>query len=136
MTKLEDNLSNIFDIEPKLEENVSNVIVAPENINSQKNDIESDYNIVKNNIHGLINKGNIAIDNLLNVAKESEHPRAYEVAANLLKTLAEMNKDLLDIQKKKKDLTGKIETNNNMKIDKAVFVGSTDKLIDLIKGKQ
>ena len=127
MTKLEDNLSNIFDIEPKLEENVSNVIVAPENINSQKNDIESDYNIVKNNIHGLINKGNIAIDNLLNVAKESEHPRAYEVAANLLKTLAEMNKDLLDIQKKKKDLTGKIETNNNMKIinnDKKLCNGS------------
>ena len=79
-------------------------------------------------------KSDGAIDNPLKVAEESEHPRAYEVAATLIKTMADLNKDLIDIQKKRKELTGvSPKENNSISVDKAVFVGSTTDLIKMIK---
>jgi hypothetical protein len=83
----------------------------------------------------LAAKGDLALDTLLQVASASEHPRAYEVAANLIKTLADLNKDLLDIQKKKQDLTGTKPTESKTVIDKAVFVGSTAELVKMIKNQ-
>ena len=75
---------------------------------------------------------------LLQIATASEHPRAFEVAAGLIKNLADMNKDLLDIQKKKKDLSPKSESNSggNVNVDKAVFVGNTTDLIKLLKSNK
>jgi hypothetical protein len=72
------------------------------------------------------------------VADESEHPRAYEVVATLMKTMADLNKDLLDIQKKKRDLVGKevVPSDGSINVDKAVFVGSTSDLIKLIKNNR
>ena len=67
------------------------------------------------------------------VAKESEHPRAYEVAATLIKSLADMNKDLLDLQKKRKDLSPNAESAKTLNVDKAVFVGSTTELVKFLK---
>jgi hypothetical protein len=93
--------------------------------------IQNDAEFARENIRGLIAKGNDAIDGLLHVAKESEHPRAYEVAANMLKHLADMNKDLLEVQKRKRDLEPKQSSDVN--IDKAVFIGSTEELIKMIK---
>ena len=72
------------------------------------------------------------MDELLHVAKESEAPRAYEVAATLIKNLSDLNKDLLEIQKRKRDLRP-VETTNNINVDKAVFVGSTKDLVKLLK---
>jgi len=137
MTKLDNNLSDIFDCE----------IVPTEELTVSKDtspveltkDIDDDFSKARDNISDLIEKGNTAIDNLLHVAKESEHPRAYEVAANLIKTLSELNKDLLDIHKKKNDINGRNTNPTESKgamIDKAVFIGSTNDLINLIREKK
>ena len=137
MKKLNDNLSQIFDIEPiKIEQTNTEIVEVETNIISE-DELESDFGIARNNIKNLLTKGDNAIDNLLKVAEESEHPRAYEVVATLMKTMADLNKDLLDLRKKKQDLSGKktVETNNT-NIDKAVFVGSTTDLIKLLKDKK
>jgi hypothetical protein len=98
--------------------------------------IVSDAQFARENIRELISKGNSAIDQLLLVARDTEHPRAYEVAAGLIKNLGDLNKDLLEIQKRKRDLAPK-ETaqSSGLSIDKAVFVGSTAELIKLVRNK-
>jgi len=123
--KINEKLSEIFDIEPI--EDVKSPVV----IDNSSDDIETDFAFARKNIRELVMKGNIAVDNILHVAKESEHPRAYEVASNMLKQLGEMNKDLLDLQKKRKDLQPQVPATIN--VDKAVFVGSTRDLIKQIK---
>lgn len=134
MSKIEENLSEIFDIETNKMEKVSEGELIPVETNTHS---EDDFNIVRTNINSLIEKGNTAIDDLLKVAKESEHPRAYEVAANMLKTLSDLNKDLIDIQKKKKEIQGPSNTPNDKPlIDKAVFVGSTTDLVKLIRSNK
>jgi uncharacterized protein involved in exopolysaccharide biosynthesis len=131
MKTLEKNLSEIFDIEPtkKLVEEMPVVV-------STNNDVETDFNIARTNINSLLQKGNVAVDNLLNVAKETEHPRAYEVVANLIKTMADLNKDLLDIQKKRKELNNNKPTSEKTVIDKAVFIGSTTEMVKLIRSSK
>ena len=99
------------------------------------NAVEDDTEFARQNIRNMIQKGNDAMENLIHIAKETEHPRAYEVVAGLLKTLADANKDLLELQKRKKDLEPKI-TNNTVNVDKAVFVGSTNDLVKLLKGNK
>ena len=134
MSKIEENLSEIFEIETNKIEKVSEGELIPVETNTHS---EDDFNIVRTNINSLIEKGNTAIDDLLKVAKESEHPRAYEVAANMLKTLSDLNKDLIDIQKKKKEIQGPSNTSNDKPlIDKAVFVGSTTDLVKLIRSNK
>lgn len=128
------NLSEIFDVNPIEDvKAVPQVIPAPEELDS---DVQEDIAFARSNIRNLIKQGNTAVNDILDVARASEHPRAYEVASNLIKTMAEMNKDLLDIQKKKIELTGekpKTENQQTINVDKAVFVGSTTDLIKKIK---
>ena len=126
MSKLNEKLSEVLDVEPIAIES-SPVIV--------KDDTEDDAEFARNNIRNLIAKGNVAMDNLLTVAKESEHPRAYEVAAGFIKNLSDLNKDLLEVQKRKKDLTGETQNAKNINVDKAVFVGSTTELVKFLKNK-
>lgn len=135
MNKLDKNLSEIFDIEPipKVEEVKTEIVEVEQETVS---DLTVDLNLARTNIKSLLTKGDSAIDNLLKVAEASEHPRAYEVAATFIKTLADLNKDLIDIQKKKKDLTGEKPSESPITIDKAVFVGSTTDLIKNLKNKK
>lgn len=99
--------------------------------------VEDDTNFARSNIRTLIEKGNKAMDQLLTVAKESEHPRAYEVAAGLIKNLSDLNKDLLELQKKRRDLTPELANNaKSLNVDKAVFVGSTDELVKFLKNNK
>lgn len=125
-TKLNQKLSEVLDIEPI--EIAPSPVVVPDTT-------EDDAEFARKNIRNLIEKGNVAMDNLLTVAKESEHPRAYEVAAGMIKNLSDLNKDLLEIQKRKKDLTGESQTAKNINVDKAVFVGSTTELVKFLKNK-
>jgi len=128
---INDNLSEIFDVEPLEVIETKHEIVSIEETN---NPVEDDTNFARQNIKELITKGNVAIDQLLEVAKQSEHPRAYEVASGLIKNLSDLNKDLLELQKRKNDLLPKSVTDSkNVTIDKAVFVGSTTELIKMIK---
>jgi hypothetical protein len=131
MKKLNDNLSEIFDIEPL--ETKSTAVVTQTTEIVVGDEVETDAALARKNIKSLLDKGNGAIDNLLLVAQESEHPRAYEVAANFIKTLADLNKDLLDVQKKKSDLRPQQTTNQSINVEKAVFVGSTAELLKQIR---
>ena len=134
MKKLNENLSEIFDVEPIeiVEQTVSNEVVEV----STDNSVEADTEIARHNLKNLLTKGSKAVEELASVARDSQHPRAYEVLAGMMKNLADMNKDLLEIQKRKQDLLGtKTANSKDVNIDKAVFVGSTAELMKLINKK-
>jgi len=133
MKKLNKNLSEIFDIEPIKEKTIETLPIV---IEEPTNQIDADAEFARNNMRKLINNGNKALDELSFVANQSESPRAYEVLATMMKNLAEMNKDLLEIQKRKKELVPQSESNKGVNIDKAVFVGSTNELLKMIKGNK
>ena len=101
-------------------------------------DISNDYVESRKNYYDLIEKGQEAIEGILDFAKESEHPRAYEVAAQLIKNVSEVNTQLIDLQKKMQDLRDSKSIPNNVTnaIENAVFVGSTSELQKLIKGNK
>lgn len=142
MSKLEDKLSETLNVDVDKDKEPKNLPVAEKKgeLTPIAETAEQDTEFARDNIKNLITKGNVALDNLLHVARESEHPRAYEVAATMIKNLADSNKDLLDLQKKRKDLTSDTQNNvgntKNMNIDKAVFVGSTNELFKALKGKK
>tara|TARA_R100001082_G_C4309458_1_gene136081 strand:+ start:175 stop:648 length:474 start_codon:yes stop_codon:yes gene_type:complete len=94
-------------------------------------DKEKDYFLVRKNMKELINTGEDAIEGILKVATEGDSPRAYEVAAQMIKTVAEMNQDLIDLHKKMKDIK-KEETTINNRTQNTLYVGSTRDLQDLI----
>ena len=129
MKKLNENLSNLLDI-PAIEEKPNEIVPV-----KTEEEISNDAQFARQNIKGLITKGDDALDSLLRVAKESEHPRAFEVVAQTLKNLGELNKDLLEIQKRKRELEPK-KTSSDINVDKAVFVGSTNDLVKMLKGKR
>ena len=136
MSKTNDKLSEIFDVEPLPEPEVLPAIKVKTEIVpvEGQTEVDADAAIARENIKTLIDKGSSAIDNLLLVAQESEHPRAYEVAATFLKTLGDFNKDLLDLQNKKQDLQPKqADTKGGINVEKAVFVGSTAELLKQIR---
>lgn len=129
MNKLNQKLSEVLDVEP--------IKYTSAEIVETKSPIEDDADFARSNIRDLIQKGNVAIDNLLQVANASEHPRAYEVAAGLIKNLGDLNKDLMEIQKRKRDLDPTQSKNNSTtNIDKAVFVGSTTDLVKFLKNNK
>jgi len=103
-------------------------------------DVEEDYKLSRNTFRSLIKKGNDAIDGITDLAKESESPRAYEVLATLMRTVADTTKDLFDLQKKTKDLAGssseKKLDETAITIEKAVFVGSTAELLKRVKNNE
>ena len=93
--------------------------------------LDADFNYVRDNIKTLINNGSDAVEEILKVAKAGDSPRAYEVLGQLLKTVSEMNKDLIDLYQKtktakKEDIKVNHTTNNS------IYVGSTSELQDLI----
>lgn len=134
-----DNLNNIFDVESELVDDEPKNLVRSNFEEATKDlpdDVSKDYTFARNNLYDVIEKGTYALDNLLHLAKASEHPRAFEVVSQLTKTLVEANKDLLDIQKKVKDLRAEenAEPQSQIGITNALFVGSTNDLQKLING--
>ena len=127
MNKLNQTLSEVLDVEP-IDYQTTEIVQV-------KTPVEDDAEFARTNIRELISKGNTAIDTLLQVATASEHPRAYEVAAGLIKNLSDLNKDLLEVQKRKRDLSGESHNAKSINVDKAVFVGSTAELIKLVRNK-
>lgn len=103
-------------------------------------DQQEDYSLARNTFRNLIDRGNLAIDDLTGLARESESPRAFEVLATLMKTVADTTKDLYDLQKKTKDLltngNEKKLDETNITVDKAVFVGTTAELLKKVKSQQ
>jgi hypothetical protein len=128
MNKLNATLSEVLDVEP-----IDSTEILPA---TPVTKVDDDADFARDNIRTLIEKGNLAVDGILHVAKESEHPRAYEVAANLIKNLSDLNKDLMEIQKRKKDLAPQSQRGGDINVDKAVFVGSTTELVKFLKNNK
>lgn len=138
MSKTNDALSEALGIENAVE--IIPPSKAPEpiiNTPHEDDDIKADYNLSRRTFRDLINKGNQAMESLTDLAKESESPRAYEVLATMMRTVADTTKDLYDLQKKTKDLRGQDKNDQlNVNVEKAVFVGSPSDLLKQIKEKK
>ena len=128
-----DNLNEIFDVESELVDDKKPPIVREERPDLP-DDIAKDYTYARENLYDVIKKGTSALDELVHLAKASEHPRAFEVVSQLTKTLVDANKDLLEIQKKVKSLRKEDEKKGPNNVTNALFVGSTSELQKLIKG--
>ncbi len=100
-----------------------------------KDDIEKDYEYTRGNLYSIIEKGQEAINGILELAQESEMPRAYEVAGQLIKSVADATDKLMDLQKKLKDVNEEQETKGPTTVNNALFVGSTADLQKLLKGQ-
>ena len=101
----------------------------------QDKDPDTDFEIGRENLYKLLDKGNDAIDGILALAKEGEHPRAYEVAGQLIKTVADVSKDLLELQEKLKKIKD-VPNTGPKSVTNALFVGSTTELQKLLKDKK
>lgn len=98
--------------------------------------LPNDSETARTTIHELIGKGMGALDGVLNVAKQSDSPRAYEVAANLLKTMSELSKDLLEVQQKAKELNEPSKQQGPTTQNNFIFAGSTHELMRAMKQAQ
>ena len=108
---------------------VTEVVTKEITIVTEPTTSDDDYEYARNNLKGLIENGKSTLENIIYLAKEGESPRAYEVAGQLIKTLADTNKDLLDLAKKSKELKqDKQEEKSGTQIQNALFVGSTAEL--------
>ena len=107
------------------------IIPRPSN---EKEDVDADYDYQRENFYNLIEKGQDAIQGILNVAKESDHPRGYEVAGSLIKQVAEVTEKLGDLQEKMKRLK-EVPNSAPKNVTNALFVGSTAELQKMLKGK-
>jgi len=99
----------------------------------RKSLVPTDYEYARGSMISVIEKGNERLSDMLNVAQQSQQPRAYEVVATLLKTIADTNKDLLELQKKHKDIENMDGPQTPQTINNNLFVGSTAELQKLIK---
>ena len=127
-----ENLNNLFNIDP-MEETSTAIQPLPENLNGNKEmDQEEDYQLARQTMRKLLLKGEDTLDTLIELSKSSEHPRTYEVAGQFMKTLSDVSKDLMGLQKQVKDLKAddpvKIGTQNN----NVVFAGSTHELMKML----
>lgn len=139
MNNIDEKMSELFNVEPCISsqnalQTVDNTQVNVPAVISDTEVID-DISYARNNIKNLIDKSNEAIEEILNVARHSEHPRAYEVASTFIKTVSDMNRDLLHLHNQKKILLSNTEyqKTSDVSIDKAVFVGSTNDLIKMLK---
>lgn len=124
--KMEENLNNIFNLAPVEKGEV--VPVSPD----QTIQKEDDFELARDTLRKLIHKNDAVITDLVDLARNSEHPRAYEVAGQLIKAQSEIAKDLMGLHKQKKEVDGdesqqNIKTQNNI-----VFAGSTSDLMKMI----
>lgn len=127
-------MSNSFD---KIGEtlNIETSIVKPEvdksELKTSSNQQQSDYEYTRGQLYSLIEKGQNAVDGILEVADSSQHPRAYEVAGQLIKNLGDVTDKLMNLHKNMKELDNKYQGPNN--VTNALYVGSTAELLKMIK---
>ena len=135
MTKQLDKAFNIAPTEVVVEETSIEEspvgIQKPDRLN--KDDIEKDYEYTRGNLYSIIEKGQEAINGILELAQESEMPRAYEVAGQLIKSVSDATDKLMDLQKKLKDVEEETKPKGPNTVNNALFVGSTAELAKMIK---
>ena len=134
MSNIDDKLNEVLniaaDVLPATTPEENTELVIP-----QDKDPDSDFETGRENLYKLLDKGNDAIDGILALAKEGEHPRAYEVAGQLIKTVADVSKDLLELQEKLKKIKD-VPDKGPKSVTNALFVGSTTELQKFLKDKK
>ena len=122
-------------IDPVNKAIAENKITVPKTVvKSDEDDIDNDYKYQRENFYNLVERGQDAIDGILEIAKESEHPRTYEVAGNLIKQVAEVTEKLGDLQEKMRKLK-EVPNSAPKNVTNALFVGATAELQKMLKGK-
>ena len=134
MTKKFDKLNDAFNVDGEIipVDNKSE-IEKFEKISSVMDDVKKDYEYTRGNLYSIIEKGQEAINGILELAQESEMPRAYEVAGQLIKNVADATDKLMDLQKKLKDIEEEKVSKGPTTVNNALFVGSTAELAKLLK---
>ena len=136
-TKMEENFEAIFDIDSSdaVEGDLVEEIPAEPSSPVSSDDIDTDYQYARKNLYNVIERGSDALNTLVEIANQSESPRAFEIVGTLIKTLSDANKDLLEVQSKVKKL--KEETNKGPNsVTNALFIGNTSELQKLIKDRK
>ena len=131
MTKQLDKAFNISPTEVVVEKTESVGIQKPSRLT--QDDITKDYEYTRGNLYSIIEKGQEAINGILELAQESEMPRAYEVAGQLIKSVSDATDKLMDLQKKLKDVEEESKPKGPNTVNNALFVGSTAELAKMIK---
>ena len=129
------NLDDAFNVESTIIPAKENVGITPEQKPDRltKTDIDKDYEYTRGNLYSIIEKGQEAINGILELAQESEMPRAYEVAGQLIKSVSDATDKLMDLQKKLKDVEEEKQSKGPSTVNNALFVGSTAELQKLLK---
>ena len=134
MTKKFGDLNEAFNVDGEVvSKGPEDSIEKIEKIKSSVEDIKKDYEYTRGNLYSLIEKGQEAINGILELAQESEMPRAYEVAGQLIKNVADATDKLMDLQKKLKDVEEEKQARGPSNVTNALFVGSTAELAKLLK---
>ena len=140
MSNIDDKLNEVLNIadevlekQVKEEKNPLEIANEPPKPVAQENaEVDTDFDTGRNELYKMLEKGNTAIDGILNLAKEGEHPRAYEVAGQLIKTQSEIAQNLLDLQDKLKKIKD-VKELGPKNVTNALFVGATTELQKMIK---
>jgi len=125
-----ENLDKAFNVDSAIEK-AEKTTKEIKTVTSVK-DLENDYEYTRGQLYNLIEKGQEAINGILDVAQNSDHPRAYEVAGNLIKNVADISDKLVDLQKKMKDISEE-KSKGPTNVTNAMFVGSTSELQKMLK---
>ena len=132
------NINNAINNALGLENSLKQEIISPKPLVPRPpegpEDIDTDYNYSRENFYNLIERGQDAITGILDLAKESEHPRTYEVAGQLIKTVSEVTERLADLQEKMQRLK-EVPDKGPKSVTNALFIGSTKELQSLLKDK-
>jgi len=129
MAEHNDKIAETLDLTPM--EPKTGEVVKVEPVKDQQQ-LDTDFQYARENLYNIIERGTDALNGIVDLANQSQHPRSFEVVADLVRTLSGANKDLLDIQKKMKDMDP--EANGPKKVENNLFIGSTKDLTDLLDG--
>ena len=136
MDKEYNKLDKTFNITPEVvKEEVFEVVKPEKPARLTQDDVTKDYEYTRGNLYSIIEKGQEAINGILELAQESEQARAYEVAGQLIKSVSDATDKLMDLQKKLKDVNEEKVAKGPSTVNNALFVGSTADLAKLIKGE-
>ena len=133
MTKKYDGLDDAFNVETEIVSAEKESIEVAKKLERQKSDVDKDYEYTRGNLYSIIEKGQEAINGILELAQESEMPRAYEVAGQLIKSVSDATDKLMDLQKKLKDVNEEEKSKGPSTVNNALFVGSTSELSKILK---
>ena len=133
MTKNFDKLNDAFNVSADIIPTESTEVGISKPERHERNDIEKDYEYTRGNLYSIIEKGQEAINGILELAQDSEMPRAYEVAGQLIKSVSDATDKLMDLQKKLKDVEEEKQSKGPNTVNNALFVGSTAELAKMLK---